>query len=97
MPPSFPSLNSALVSEFGEFCTVHTSAGSFQQKCVLSDPTVGMDAPAGALKLAFCGRQDLAVLPVVGDELELADGTTTYRIFDVDVDAGDGIRLALAQ
>lgn len=95
---TFDDLNTDLVDTFGVAVTHHCAEGLFTASVIVSDPTAAMEAPAGALKVAFGNQSSFTVLPKDDgeDRIEIEDGTT-YRIFDVKVDEGGGVRMALTQ
>ena len=88
------ALNAACLGAFGRDVTFRPAGGApFTVAGVLETGTRLEENAPGTYALLFLRRADLAQMPERGDEVEVAGAS--YKVFEIEADAGGGVKLAL--
>ncbi len=87
-------LNSTVLSAFGRQITYRPAAGTPVVVTGILDTGVRLEESSpGTYAVLFLCSSDLPSPPARGDEVEIDE--TTYKVFEVEADAGGGVKLAL--
>ncbi len=88
------ALNAACLDMFGRQVTYRPAAGAPVAITGILDTGVRLEESSpGTYAVLFLRTSDLPSAPERGDEVEI-DGET-YKVFEVEADAGGGVKLAL--
>jgi hypothetical protein len=93
-PDPFAAANAACVALLGQSVSIQPAAGdAFTVLGILEKTTDEERHADGLYAKLFLNRADCPVLPDHGDEVTIAD--VTYKVFEVLIDPGGGVRLSL--
>ena len=88
------ALNAACLDVFGRQVTYRPAAGAPVVITGILETGARLEENApGTYALLFLRATDLPVPPARGDDVEIDDAT--YKVFEVEADAGGGVKLAL--